>query len=132
MKTKLLVIIFATLLTQSYAQTTSQPFIKTFLYDSIRGERTLICDQQLVESIITKKRVMVNCSAISIDLKIVKRNLGEAGGWLGVSKDSEYYFISVSGDGRAYAVLFQPVDSNLNRVDLPLIIVANYDICISK
>ena len=129
MKTKLLVIIFATLLTQSYAQTTSQPFIKTFLYDSIRGERTLICDQQLVESIITKKRVMVNCSAISIDLKIIKKGLGDSGSWLGVTSDSTYYYITVNVEGSEYAVFFQPTDEKLNRVDLPFILIANYDIC---
>ena len=129
MKTKLLVVILTSLLTHSYAQDVSTPYIKTFLYDTINGERTLRCEQQAVESIISKQRVMISTGAMTVDLKIVKKGLGETGSWLGITSDSTYYFITVSSKGKNYTVLFQPVTKDLKRVNKELILVANYDVC---
>lgn len=88
------------------------------------------CSQQQVVYYVHKRKVVIECNTVKIDLKIIKRKIGQTKSWLGYNREGDYYFMTGARIMDEYSLMFQPVDKELNRVTgLPIVIITTAPVC---
>ena len=102
--------------------------------DTVSGfhnETDIFCGEELVTHFINKRHFIVHTSKYFLDLEVKKRKVGKYNSWLAVDDQNRYFFITpFKADELGYGVFIQPVNKELGRLyDLPIITIANFDIC---
>lgn len=98
---------------------------------AVVDDKLMYCTEQIITSRVTNRRIQVYCEKFQLDLKIVKKRLGEHRSWLGKTKNNEYYYITSEYlGGPHYIAVFQPCEKNLNTINfLPTFIISSANIC---
>lgn len=113
----------------TYAQRLSSSV--AYVRASYQDGESIYCEPQQLLSRITYRRVIVRGEKFALDLKIVKKNIGEMGSWLGRNDSGTYYLITAIPTEYGSLSVFLPVDKNYNRIDyLPVLTISTlHPIC---
>lgn len=105
-------------------------YTKIILNDSAHLQKQIYCGLEDVYLFISKKTVLLWTDKFHLDLKVIKRKLGNSKSWLCKNATGDYYYVTPFNTGKHYGLIFQPTTVNLGvRYDLPTNIVSTGNIC---